>query len=270
MFDQRNGARTNATLAANWRAKEKIGALHRVAISARGTARHESGETSKTTTTMSAALNAQIGEQGPLVSAVVQSTNDDASGETRNTNSLRVRALQRFDYGSVTASYGYSSSETEGKKQQYVWTAQGNAIERQFDKGASVQVIPNLALNWDGEKTRVNAGASMIADSGQVFGSKFNLQSRVSTFSDFTAEDETAQSTRVLGSLEARYHVTKNAQLTASYTDDFQGRSDFSIGVRGALQFNPPRAGRLPDEGRGVLNGRVFLDRNRDGIRQAN
>ena len=32
----------------------------------------------------------------------------------------------------------------------------------------------------------------------------------------------------------------------------------------------PPRQSRLPDEGKGILNGRVFLDRNRDGIRQNN
>ena len=29
-----------------------------------------------------------------------------------------------------------------------------------------------------------------------------------------------------------------------------------------------PRASRLPDEGKGVLAGRVFLERNRDGVRQ--
>jgi hypothetical protein len=270
VFDQRNGARTNLSAAANWRAEEKIGVFHRVAVSTRGTVRHEGGETSKTATAVSAAVNAQIGERGPLVSAVVQRSSDDSSGETRDTDSIRVRALQRFDYGSVTASYGYSVSDAAGKVQQFVATAQGNAIKRNLPKGASVQVVPNAALNWDGDKTRVNAGASVIADSGLAFGQRLNVQSRLSSFADFTAEDENAQNTRFLGSLEARYQVSKHAQLTAIYTDDFQGRSDVSIGLRGAIQFNPPRVRRLPSEGRGVLNGRVFLDRNRDGIRQAN
>ena len=62
--------------------------------------------------------------------------------------------------------------------------------------------------------------------------------------------------------------LNRTTALTAIYTDDFQGRSDFSIGLRGTVNFNRPRQYRLPEEGRGILNGRVFLDRNRDGIRQ--
>ena len=159
-------------------------------------------------------------------------------------------------------------SDSQATIQQFVATAQTNPMRRNFDKGVRVQVAPNLNVNWDGEKTQVNLGASAVAHSGSAFGSKFDLQARFSAFSDFAASDENANSTRFLGALEARYRVAKNAVLTAIYTDDFGGRSDFSIGLRGTMRFNPPRANRLPDDGRGVLNGRVFLDRNRDGIRQ--
>ena len=123
-------------------------------------------------------------------------------------------------------------------------------------------------MNWDGDATRVNAGASALFDAGRTFGSKLDLQGRFAAFSDFSADQEEAASTRFLGTLEARYRLTKNTQLTAIYTDDFEGRSDLAIGLRGTLHFNAPRQHRLPDEGKGILNGRVFLDRNRDGIRQ--
>ena len=270
VFDQRNGARTNLTLGANWRAKEKIGAFHRVTVNARGTLRHEGGDESKTAHTLSGAVSAQIGERGPSVSAVVQTSTDDSSGVSRKSDSVRIRALQRFDYGSVSAAYSYTTGQTQGDSQQFVATAQVTPYKRAFAKGASVQVVPNVTLNWDGEQTRVNAGAAVVADSGSVFGPRLNVQSRLSSFSSFASESEAAQTTNVIGSVEARFAVTKNAQLTAIYTDDFQGRSDLSVGVRGLVRFNPPRVARIPDEGRGVLNGRVFLDRNRDGIRQDN
>lgn len=270
VFDQRNGARTNLSLGANWRAKEKIGAFHRVTVNARGTLRHEGGDAGQSAHTLSGAVNAQIGERGPTVSAVVQTSSEDASGETRKSDSIRVRALQRFDYGSVSAAYSYTTGQSEGGSQQLIATAQVNPYKRVFEKGASVQVVPNVTLNWDGEQTRVHAGAAVVADSGSVFGSRLNVQSRLSSFSSFASDSEAAQTTNMIGSVEARFALSQNAQLTAIYTDDFQGRSDLSVGVRGLVRFNPPRVSRIPDEGRGVLNGRVFLDRNRDGIRQDN
>ena len=269
VFDQRNGARTNAALGINWRADQPIGGLHRVAISTRASVRHEGGVEAKTASTVSASVSAQIGETGPLVSAVVQSGSDDRDGEGVSSNSIRVRALQRFKFGSVTAAYSQSKSEGREDAQQLVATVQTNPVKKVFARGASVQIVPNANLNWDGDQTRANIGASALADSGRLFGQRLNVQSRFSSFSNFTAEDENAQSTRFLGSVQARYRLTKSAELSAIYTDDFNGLSDLSVAVRGSLRFNPPRASRLPEEGRGILNGRVFLDRNRDGIRQA-
>ena len=270
VFDQRNGARTNVTFGANWRADQPIGAFNRVTLSARATGRHQGGENKQTAINLTVAANAQIGESGPTVSAVVQSSYDDSPDGVSESRSLRVRGVQRLKMGTVTASYsiaGYGGGES---KQQFVATAQTNPLKKTFENDASVQVSPNATLNWDGEQTRINAGVSAFADSGVLFGPKFNVLGRFSAFSDFTADDENAQSTRFLGAVEARYQVAKNAVLTAIYTDDFNGRSDLSVGLRGSVTFNPPRASRLPDHGKGVLNGRVFLDKNRDGIRQDN
>lgn len=270
VFDQRNGARTNLSVGTTWRAKEKIGVFQRVTLSGRGSLRHEGGEVNKTDSTLSASVNAQIGEHGPSVSAVVQTSRNGSSDAAVTTESVRLRAVQRFDLGSVSAAYSYTTAENGDDNQQFVATAQVKPYKRTFEKGASVQVVPNLTLNWDGEQTRVNAGASVVADSGALLGPRLNVSSRLSSFSSYASESETAQSTGMLGSMEARFALTRSAELTAIYTDDFQGRSDLSVGVRGTVRFNPPRVSRVPDDGRGVLNGRVFLDRNRDGIRQDN
>ena len=116
-------------------------------------------------------------------------------------------------------------------QQQFVATAQANPVRKRLnDKDAVIQVAPNATFNWDGDKTRLFAGASAILDAGRTFGSKLDLQGRFSAFSDFSAEDESALTTRFLGAIEARYRLTRNTQVTAIYTDDFDGRSDFSIG----------------------------------------
>ncbi len=268
VFDQRNGAQTNLIFGANWRADRRIGAFNRVGLSSRASVRRAGGPDAQTSTSLSAAANAQIGDFGPTVSIVAQQTREETSGAAVDTQSLRVRGVQRFERGTLTTSYIYTETEGEDATQQLVATAQANPIRKSFDLGAMVQFGPNATLNWDGAKTRINAGVSAIANAGRLFGPKLDLQARFSAFSDFSSETENADRTRFLGGLEARYRLTDNAMLTAIYTDDFEGRSDLSIGVRGALSFNPPRANRLPDQGKGILNGRVFLDRNRDGIRQ--
>ncbi|MEP1143421.1 MAG: SdrD B-like domain-containing protein [Henriciella sp.] len=268
VFDQRQGARTNVTLGATWRADQSYGAVHRLAFSGRASARHQGGANEQKSSSFSVGANAQIGSAGPTVSAIVHQTSEDSSGQRIDSQSLRVRGVQRLKVGTVTASYARSKNGELASTQQFVATAQAKPFKKAFDKGAVVQLAPNATLNWDGAKTRVNAGLSATANSGRMFGPRLDAQARFSAFSDFTSEEENAASTRFLGGLEARYRITPNTQLTAIYSDDFNGRSDLSIGVRGALSFNPPRASRLPDEGKGVLNGRVFLDRNRDGIRQ--
>lgn len=268
VFDQRQGARTNVTVGATWRADRSYGAVHRLALSSRASVRQQNGSSSQTSTSLSMAANAQIGNAGPRVSAIVQQTSENSSGQSVESQALRVRGVQRLKYGTVTAAYSQSKNGDLDATEQFVATAQAKSFQKAFEKGASVQLAPNATLNWDGSKTRVNTGVSATAQSGRLFGPKLDAQARFAAFSDFTSEAEGADSTRFLGGLEARYRITPNTQLTAIYTDDFNGRSDFSIGVRGALSFNPPRASRLPDEGKGILNGRVFLDRNRDGIRQ--
>ncbi|MEM9374717.1 MAG: SdrD B-like domain-containing protein [Pseudomonadota bacterium] len=266
VFDQRNGARTNFSVAATWRAEQPIGALHRLAFGARTLARHRGGAQPETATSHTLSANARIGAIGPTVSAVVQQTQSSQNGA--GNTSIRLRGLQRFTLGTLTVSYNMSQGSDAARTEQLVATAQTLPFRKRFEKDVTVQVAPNAVLNWTELGTRLNAGASVIAESGRLFGPRLDVQARLSTFADFTAEQEAGSATRFLGALEARYRVAKNAVLTAVYSDDFAGRTNLSIGLRGTLTFNPPRVSRLPDEGKGVLNGRVFLDRNRDGIRQ--
>jgi len=269
VFDQRIGARTNVSFGANWRADQPWGAFNRVSFASRASVRHQGGDNSATDTVLSVAANTQIGETGPNVSAIVQTSNSNEGDVSANGTSFRVRGLQRFGWGSVTASYQNTSSSADEGSEQFVATAQANPIRKRLNsKGALIQVAPNATVNWNGEDTRLNVGASALIDAGRTFGSKLDLQGRFSAFSDFSDDAEATTNTRFLGTLEARYRITRNTQLTAIYTDDFEGRTDLSVGLRGTVNFNAPRQSRLPDDGKGILNGRVFLDRNRDGIRQ--
>jgi hypothetical protein len=274
VFDNRVGAVTSVSGSAYWRSAEPWSVFNRTSVGLRASASQRGGVEDKMTASMSVNVNTQIGDAGPLVSANIQQTQQTTGDVDVASTSVRLRAVQRMDWGSVTATYSNSSTDAADSetRQQFTASVQAKPWRKAFANGASVMVAPNASLNWNGEKTDIRAGASLSGDSGRAFGDRLKVTGRVSALSDFSpqAEDdlEDREIARFFGSLQARYRVSKNTELTAIYSDDFNGRNDLSIGLRGRVTFNEPRRHRLPDEGNGIMTGRVFLDRNRDGIRQ--
>jgi hypothetical protein len=271
VFDNRVGAVTNVSGSALWRSDQPWGAFKRTSIGVRASLNHRGGESERTNTGLSASLTTQIGDAGPTVSANIQQTQLSGPDGDVTTSVVRLRAAQRWKWANATASYVNSTTDapdTEGR-QQLTAAIQAKPYRKNFENGASLQIAPNATLNWDGESTDIRAGASLSGTSGRALGDRLTVTGRLSALSDFSGEEENSAGARFYGNLQARYRLGKNTEITAIYSDDFSGHNDLSIGLRGRVTFNEPRIQRLPDEGNGVVSGRVFLDRNRDGIRQA-
>ena len=265
VFDRRVGARTAVAGGAYWRSAEPWGALNQVSLGVNLSTVQQGGDTDSTVNAGTLSMGGQIGEGGPIVSASLTQTDEDLAGVETETTSVRMRAIQRFDWGSVTASYVNTEASKAPRSEQLVASVIGNPIRKGFKKGANITFAPTATMHWNGDKTKLNAGASVAFDAGRSLGDRPNLTARFSALSDFDAEEA---ATRFYGNLQARYRVARNVELAAIYTDDFEGNNDLSIALRGVVNFNEPRRHRLPDEGKGVLVGQVYLDRNRDGIRQ--
>ncbi|MDJ0921087.1 MAG: SdrD B-like domain-containing protein [Henriciella sp.] len=266
VFDQRVGARTAVSTSAFWRKREPWGALQRVSFGARASIDHSGGDIETTNQIVSGTFSTQIGDVGPSVTAsIVRSnrTQSDADDETDVTT--RVRALQRFDWGTINATYVNTQQDNAETVQQFVANVQTRGVQKSFDKGARVSVAPTASLNWNGDRTDARLGASIIGQSGSALGDRLVVSGRLSALSDFDMEEA---STRFFGNLQARYRLTRDVELTAQYSDDFSGNNDLTVGLRGVVTFNEPRRHSLPTEGAGILTGTVYLDHNRDGIRQ--
>ncbi|MEO0549405.1 MAG: SdrD B-like domain-containing protein [Pseudomonadota bacterium] len=266
VFDQRVGARTAVSTAAFWRKREPWGALQRLSLGVRASVDHTGGDNETTNQIISGTASTQIGDSGPTVTAsIVQSDRTDSAGEDEKTLTTRVRALQRFDWGTLNATYVNSQQDKADTTQQFVANVQTKGIHKAFDNGARVSFSPTASLNWNGDKTDARLGASVFGQSGQALGERLSVTGRLSALSDF---DISEAGTRFFGNLQARYRITRNMELTAQYSDDFSGNRDLAVGLRGIVTFNEPRRHTLPQDGAGILTGRVFLDTNRDGIRQ--
>lgn len=260
VFDQRVGAKTAVSVAADWRADAPIGAIHYLSAGVNGSWT-QTGPDKDSSTTIAANVSGQLGERGPRVNVSLSNQSSDG-GEDKQT--LRVRAFQKLDWASITANYTQTNSNSE-ETQQLTANVQTKPYRKTWQNQAGVSIAPALGLNWNGDDTRIQAGVSAIVESGRAFGERFSVLARYSALTDFASERD---GVRHFANVQARYRITDRIELTTIYSDDFNGNSDVSIGLRGVMSFNPPRRHSKPNDGAGVLTGRVFLDKNRDGIRQ--
>ena len=167
VFDQRVGSRTSVSAGANWRADAPIGGVHYLSAGL-NTAWTKSGTDDEGVTTVLASISGQLGQSGPRVNitGTKQTSEDTGDKET-----IRVRAFQSFDWGSVTANYT-KTMDDGGDSEQLTANVQTKPYNRAWSNGARVSLAPSLGLNWTGEDTQVQAGVSAVADRGSDVGGR--------------------------------------------------------------------------------------------------
>lgn len=253
--------RIAGSVSSDWRAERDWGPLRAPSLAGRINFTHQ-GDSSNAA--VSAALSTQVTEIGPQVSLSISRGMADTPTGTTETTSFSVRAFKNFDWGTLTASYNQSDN-AEGLQQRFVGTVGVNPWVRRLDKGASVSFGPSASAVWSPESQSVRFGLGAGFNSGSMFGERFTLNSSFSAGQSVNPEESR---TDLVASLTGQYRLTRGVVLQLGYVDDLRNRRNLSIGLRGSFQFAEPRKYSRPDDGRGVLKGRVFFDRNRDGVRQ--
>ncbi len=258
---QAGEGRTRAHMSVDWRARDAWGFLHHAAGGARVSATRN-GQTQTRAASVSA--SARLGANGADVAFDLGRSSSKANGEETALTQLRVRGLRRFDWGRLEANYSLTQSDDQDR-QQLVATVIGRSIHRPLGKQASMTLAPSATGIADAAGQSLRFGGVASFQSGQALGERLSLNAQLSALQSV---DPDKARTDFFASMQARYRVHRSVELEAAYFDNFSNSRSLSLGLRGSLQFNPPRKHNLPLEGRGVLKGQVFFDRNRDGVRQ--
>lgn len=266
VFDNRIGARTGGYASTDWRSADSWGVLQYVAVGARVSYNHVSGSNEITTRSLAASVSTRIGREGPDLSIDVDQTRAETAGAGSDAVSVRARAFQRFDWGNGQASFTSQEGEA-GTTQQAVVTVQTNPLRKSFGDGAFASVAPSTTLAWIDGRASLRAGASAAFSTGAKLGDRVTVDGQFAALTSVKPDDN---ATRYFANLQARYLINAKTEFVATYFDDLQGQNDLSVAIRGTITFNEPRKHTIPLEDRGVLTGRVFVDLNRDGVRQEN
>jgi len=255
-------ARVSISAAGDWRAESDWGVFRAPALAARVSYAGQGVDGAVSTT---GAFSTRLGENGPNVSLSLSRSDPTGTDGDAASTGFAARAFQRFSWGAVTAGYNWTGGEQQDDR-NLVATASINPWVKRLPRNATVSVGPSASLAWSPDNQSARLGASAGFDAGNAFGERFRLSGSVSAAQSVNPDESR---TDFVATMTGRYRLTRSLDLRIGYVDDLRDRRSLSIGLVGAFQFNAPRRYSDPDEDRGVLKGRVFFDRNRDGIRQA-
>ena len=230
-------------------------------------------ETGNVVSTSSVSLGTNFPQVGVNVGGSI--TNNDVKfndgAESVTTRQYRLLASKNFDWVDLRAQYQKSQSNQSADIDQFVVTANFN-VDRKFNvplpKDGLFTVAPSVSAGQFNGENRVRGGLVANLDTGKIFGEKnevkasFGLLQSINNFND-------GETTKFLTVTAARQiNFGKNLSLGLSYRNNLRGDQRLGLELRGGYRFNEPRRYTETHDGRGVLKGQAFLDKNYDGIRQ--
>lgn len=234
----------------------------------------KSGEQRSEQTSLSTSLTAGIGEtginvSGSLTAFEIQTKNLGIEEENITGTNTSVQVFKQFNTLTVRGQYGRATRSDADTRESASVTVSRSAFGFNLPKESSLTVGPSLSGVWNGDEWRARGGINAGFNSGEVFGKKNVVTANLGILQSLSTRGP-AQSDRFLTlSAARRLNVGKNMSLGLAYRNDLRGNQRLGLQLDGHFNFNAKRGIKKAKDGRGILKGQVFLDKNRDGIRQA-
>jgi len=233
----------------------------------------KSGITQLEQTSLSAAVTATLGETGINVSgstSVFDSTSQTSNQNTEKIDGsiLNAQVFKQFKDYTVRAQYGRAIRSDAEKRESASVTVSRSGYGFNLPKGSSLTVGPSLSGVWDGENWRARGGVNAGFRSGELFGKKNVVTAHLGILQSISTRGDARSDKFLTLSAARKLKIGKNMSLGLAYRNDLRGNHRLGLQLDGYFNFNPRRAIKKTEDGRGILKGQVFLDRNRDGIRQ--
>ena len=181
---------------------------------------------------------------------------------------MQAQAFKQFDDLTIRARYGKSIRSDAENRQSATVTVSRPGFGFNLPKEAGLTVGPSLSGVWDGENWSARGGINAGFQSGEIFGKKNVVSASLGILQSLSTRGDSRSDKFLSISAGRRLNIGKNMSLGLAYRNDLRGDHRLGLQLDGNFNFNPKRAIKNTQEGRGILKGQVFLDRNRDGIRQ--
>ncbi len=229
------------------------------------------GDNSTTTNNYGAALNTSLRKIGTNISADFAAyTQKLADGSRETGDQITVRVFQDIKYATARAQYTSTRKDASAREQRIDAQLTAKPYTLKLPKAAKVRISPSVSASWSAKGNFIRGGVVANLDSGRILGAKTKLKASLGVLQSFSGNEQDKSDTFLTVSLGRTLKINKNLSLGLSYRNDLQGQQRLGLFLRGKFNFNEKRKFREAKSGSGVLKGRAFVDKNRDGIRQDN
>ncbi len=211
-----------------------------------------------------------IGQSGVSLSADANyfTVNFDDERETETGRQFSVSTFKQFENYTVRAQYRNDKSTEQNTQQALSVTASRRPVNLPLPKDASLSVSPSVSALWNGSNVTARGGVFANLNSGTVFGAKNQINASFGVLQSVSGFNGTQTDKFLTVSASRRLKIGNNMALGLAYRNDLNGNQRVGLQLTGQYEFNEKRRYRKTEDGRGVLKGRAFLDKNRDGIKQ--
>ena len=189
-------------------------------------------------------------------------------GSTETGDQFTARALQDVKYAKVRLQYSSARKGDAARIQRLDGQITAKPYNIELPKAAHLSVAPSVAASWSDTSNSVSGGVVAQFDGGEILGKKTELKASLGVLQSFSSNTEKKSDKFLSVSLGRNIPIGKNMQLGLSYRNDLRGEQRVGVFLDGRFGLNAKRKFKKAKDGRGVLKGRAFLDKNRDGIKQ--
>lgn len=252
-----------------------LGPFKRPAISARYS-QNQSGLFAKngddtSTNNYGVSLNTSLRKIGTNISTDYSAyTQKLVDGTTQSGDQITARAYQSVKYATVRGQYIATRKGNAPRKQRLDVQITAKPYKLRLFKDAALSVAPSVSASWSDDSEYVRGGVIANLSSGQLLGKKTKLTASLGVLQNFSGNADDKSDMFLSVALGRGLRINKNITMGLSYRNNLKGDQRLGIYLNGRFDFNEKRKFRNSDDGRGVLKGRAFLDKNRDGIKQEN
>jgi len=211
-----------------------------------------------------------IGETGVNLSLDATQYNlsyaDDRENESGH--QFSARAYKRFEFATVRAQYTTGKRGDDDVRQSLSAVVTARNFNLPLPKDADVRIAPSVIGLWNGDNTAVRGGVVANFNSGDLLGAKTRLDASLGVLQSYSGTVGHKSDKYFTVSLARRVRIGNNMALGLAYRNDLRGNQRIGLQLDGRFDFNDKRKYRQTKDGRGVLKGRAFLDKNRDNEKQ--
>lgn len=229
------------------------------------------GKSEKTSRmSVSASMAADLGNTGVSLAATashfnIESQKTDLKGSGHN---FTLRGHKSFEHATIRSQYNYSKDIDNQRNETATLSVTARSYNLPLPKNASLRVAPSASGLYTNGNYSARAGIYANLSSGEMLGRKTQLNATFGGLQSISGNQGARTDKFLTVSLARNFKIMNNMSLGLTYRNNLDGNHRVGVQLDGRFNFNDRRKYRKTLEGRGVLSGQVFIDSNRDGIKQ--